>query len=388
MHKRVRIFDTTLRDGEQTPGVHLTEAQKADIAGRLEAFGVDTIEAGFPISSPGDKAAVARIAREVRACEVAALARCVSADIAAAAESLKDAAVPVIHVFLGTSDIHLTKKLRINRAQAVRAIEASVRQARREVNVVQFTPEDSTRTERTFLRQCIGVAIENGATRINIADTVGCATPREFGALIRDVVNFAGPAVMVSAHCHNDMGMATANSITAVENGAGQIEATVNGIGERAGNAAIEEVAVALALKGIASTNIDAAHITDLCRHVSAVTGVPIQPNRAIVGAHAFAHSSGIHQDGILKDPQNYEFVPPSFVGAPGHRFVLTARSGRSAIGQRAAAMGRALASEQVEAIYDAFIRVADATRGAVPETALDALIRQFTDHDACASNA
>jgi len=387
MQKRVRIFDTTLRDGEQTPGVHLTEAQKVVIAHKLEAFGVDTIEAGFPISSPGDKAAVTRIAREVRACEVAALARCVAGDIAAAAESVRDASIPVIHVFLGTSEIHLAKKLRMNRAQAIRAIEASVQHARREVAIVQFTPEDSTRTERPFLRQCIGVAIENGATRINIADTVGCATPREFGALIRDVVAFVSPGVLVSAHCHNDMGMATANSIAAIENGAGQVEATVNGIGERAGNAAVEEIAVTLALKQIASANVDTTQITALCKYVSAVTGVPIQPNRAIVGAHAFAHSSGIHQDGIMKDPQNYEFVPPALVGASGHRFVLTARSGRSVIGRRAATLGKVLTIEQVEAVYDAFIRIADTTRGPVPETALDRIIHEFTNHDACASN-
>ena len=388
MQKQVRIFDTTLRDGEQTPGVHLTESQKLDIARRLEAFGVDTIEAGFPVSSPGDFAAVARIAREIRGCEVAALARCVPADITAAVDSVQGAATPVVHVFLGTSDVHLIKKLRMTRAQAVRAIEASVRQARKGAGVVQFTPEDSTRTERPFLRQCIGVAIENGATRINIADTVGCATPREFGALIRDVANFVGPSIMVSAHCHNDLGMATANSITAIENGAGQVEATINGIGERAGNAAVEEVAVALALKQVGQTGIDTAQITALCRHVSEVTGVRIQPNRAIVGDHAFAHSSGIHQDGILKDPQNYEFVPPSFVGAAGHRFVLTARSGRSAIVQRASAMGRMLTARQVESIYGAFIRVADSAAGAVPEATLDAIIDQFTQTNAHASNA
>ncbi|MBI5095810.1 MAG: hypothetical protein HZB26_25680 [Candidatus Hydrogenedentes bacterium] len=353
MQKRVRIFDTTLRDGEQTPGVHLTETQKVDIAKALEAFGVDTIEAGFPISSPGDRAAVARIAREVRSCEIAALARCVQADIAAAAGAVKDAAAPVLHLFLG---------------------------------VVQFTPEDSTRAERTFLRQCIGVAIENGATRINIADTVGCATPREFGALIRDIVQFVGPSVVISAHCHNDMGMATANSISAVEHGAGQVEATVNGIGERAGNAAIEEIAVALALKGIGKTRLDLARITNLCRSVSAVTGVQIQPNRAVAGDHAFAHSSGIHQDGILKDPENYEFVPPSLVGAPGHRFVLTARSGRSAIAYRATTLGIALTPEKLAAAYNEFILTADASRGAVPDAVLDSIIVQVSAHDDCAS--
>ncbi|HOE67321.1 MAG TPA: 2-isopropylmalate synthase [Candidatus Hydrogenedentes bacterium] len=366
MSRTVRIFDTTLRDGEQTPGVHITPDQKVAIAHRLKAIGVTTIEAGFPISSPGDRDAVARIASEVRGCEIAAMARCVAQDIDAAAEALRDAERPVVHVFLGTSDIHLTKKLRLDRAGAVRAIRECVARARRHVADVQFSAEDATRTERPFLRQCIAAAVESGATRINLPDTVGCMLPREYGEMIRDVVRFVGPHVIVSAHCHNDMGMATANTVAAVEGGARQVEVTVNGIGERAGNAALEEVAVAMAMKRIAESGVDVQQVTALSAHVAEVTRVPVQPNRAVVGANAFAHSSGIHQDGILKDPSTYEFVPPAMVGAPGHRFVMTSRSGRGAVAHHAARMGYRLTDAQVDEVYRAFIEVAAYSDGAV----------------------
>jgi 2-isopropylmalate synthase len=377
MSKKVRIFDTTLRDGEQTPGVHITADQKVDIAQGLEAFGVTTIEAGFPASSPGDAAAVARVARTIRNCEVAALARCVPGDIDAAAEALRDAAQPVIHVFLGTSDVHLETKLRMTRVRGVRAIQEAVSRARESVAEVQFSAEDATRTERPFLRQCIVAAVEAGATRINVPDTVGCATPREYAALIGDVVRLVGPDIVVSGHCHNDMGMATANTISAVEAGAGQVEVTVNGIGERAGNAAIEEIGVALHLKGIASTGLDLSQAVGISQHVAAVTGVPIQPNRAVVGANAFTHSSGIHQDGILKAPENYEFVPPGLVGVAGHRFVLTARSGRRAVAHQAAAMGTPLDGEMTERVYQAFLEAADAKCGEVTKAELGAIIQR-----------
>ena len=382
MSKHVRVFDTTLRDGDQTPGVCISSDHKLDIAKRLEAFGVATIEAGFPISSPGEREAVARIARHVAACEVAALARCKTGDVDAAAQAVASAAHPVIHVFLGVSDVHLAKKLRMSRAQAVRAIEQSVRRARDAVAAVEFSPEDATRAERPFLRQCIETAVRAGATRINIPDTVGCALPTEFAALIRDVVRFVGPGVIVSAHCHNDMGMATANTIAAVQAGARQVEVTVNGIGERAGNTAVEEVAVALALKDIADTGLDLAQITAISRYVSGITGIGVQAHHPVIGANAFAHSSGIHQDGILKDPEIYQFVPPELVGAEGHRMILTGRSGRHAVAHRAAAMGVPIAGTDLDAVYDAVIRAAESAEGAVSDQRFEAILRDVcTDH-------
>lgn len=382
MEPYVRIFDTTLRDGEQTPGVHLTADRKVELAQLIEAFGAATIEAGFPASSPGEADAVARVARAVR-CEVAALARCVPADIDAAARAVADAAAPVIHVFLGVSDIHLQRKLRMSRADALRAIEHAVDRARAAGAAVEFSPEDATRTERPFLRQCILTAVEHGATRVNVPDTVGCATPSEYAAVVRDIVQTVGPSVVVSAHCHNDLGLATANTLAAVEAGARQVEVTVNGIGERAGNAAAEEVAVALALKRIARTGADLARIAGLSRRVAELTGIPVQPNRAVVGANAFAHSSGIHQDGILKDPANYEFVPPALVGVPGHRFVLTARSGRSAIAHEAQASGYVLSPEAAEAAYAAFVAEAERIAGAVAPDRLRRIVEAVCAADA-----
>jgi 2-isopropylmalate synthase len=376
----VRFFDTTLRDGEQTPGVHIRADRKVEIAGMLEAFGVATVEAGFPASSPFEWEAVRRVAATVRHCEVAALARCCVEDVEAAAEALRPArrsGAPVIHVFLGASDVHLEKKLRMTRAEALRAIAATVRHARRRVPNVQFSPEDATRAERVFLRQCVETAVAAGATRINIPDTVGCATPREYERLIRDIVAFVDGEVIVAAHCHDDMGLATANTVAAVEAGAGQVEVTINGIGERAGNAAAEQVAAVLALKGIAETGIDLSGALALSRRVAEVTGVPVQPNRPLVGAHAFAHSSGIHQDGLLKCTEVYEFVPPALVGAAGHRFVLTARSGRGVIAHKAANMGFQLDETTVDTAYRDFIEVAERTDGEVGDSELTAIIRR-----------
>ena len=382
MERTVQIFDTTLRDGEQTPGVHLTAEHKVAIATRLEAFGVATIEAGFPASSPGDEAAVDRVAATVRRCEVAALARCVPGDIEAAARALERARRPVAHVFLGTSEVHLRTKLRMSRADALRAIRASVRAAASRFPVVQFSAEDASRTERSFLRQCMATAVEAGAVRINLPDTVGAMTPDEYGALIADAVAFVGPDIIVSAHCHNDMGLATANAVAAVQGGARQVEGTINGIGERAGNSAIEEVGVVLALKHIARTGLHLDHITALSAHVADITGVPIQPNRAVVGANAFAHSSGIHQDGILKQPENYEFVPPALVGASGHRFVLTARSGRNAIAHEARQLGFELSADGIQAVYGAFVAAADAAQGPVSVEELRAIIAEVCGSD------
>ncbi|HNR29557.1 MAG TPA: 2-isopropylmalate synthase [Candidatus Hydrogenedentes bacterium] len=372
----VRIWDTTLRDGEQTPGVHMTAAEKAAIAARLEAFGVDTIEAGFPASSPGDFEAVRAVAKTVRRCEVAALARCIPQDIETAAAALCDAARPVLHVVIGVSDVHIEKKLCTDRAAVLRAIARGVAQARRHADEVEFSAEDATRADRVFLRQCVWTAIESGATRINIADTVGCATPEEYGALIRDIVVFVEGRAVVSAHCHDDLGMATANTVAAVRQGARQVEVAVNGVGERAGNASLEEVAAVLDAKRIARTRTDLTQAASLSALVADITGIPVPPNRAVVGANAFAHSSGIHQDAILKDPVTYAFLTPESVGVAGHHFVLTARSGRSAVAHVAARHGYAIEGATLDAVYDAFVRHADIAQGPVSEDELLAIVQ------------
>lgn len=377
---KVRIFDTTLRDGEQTPGVHINAAQKVEIAQRLEAFGVATIEAGFPASSQGDSEAVKRVAQTITRCEVAALARCVKGDIDAAIDALQSARTPVLHVVLGTSDIHLRDKLAMSRSDAIRHVRESVAYARQHVDIVEFSLEDATRTERPFVHQVVRTAVEAGASRINIADTVGCAMPCEFGTMIDEIVRRVGPEVIVSAHCHNDMGLATANTVAAVQHGARQVEVTVNGIGERAGNTSLEEVAVALTIKGIASTGVDLTQIASLSARVEELTHVARQPNRPIVGANAFAHSSGIHQDGIIKNPRNYEFVPPAMVGVRGHRFVFTARSGRSAIAHHARSIGHDLSPGEIEAVYLQFVKLADQAEAAVPEHEINLIIKQVVN--------
>ena len=376
MHKPIRVLDTTLRDGEQTPGVHIDVNEKVAIARALASLGVTTIEAGFPASSPGDAAAVHAIAEAVGDVEVAALSRCVSRDIDIAGEALRGARRPVMHLVIGASDIHMVHKLGMSRAALVQTIEASVRQARRWSDAVQFSLEDATRSDPVFLRQCARTAVDAGATRINIADTVGCMTPDEFGPLIYDMVQFLGPDVIVSAHCHNDMGVATANAVAALKAGARQVECTVNGIGERAGNTALEEVAVIVALKGVGETGIQLDQLNAISEHVARVTRVPVQPNRAIVGRNAFTHSSGIHQDGILKCAENYQFVAPEVVGRPGHDFVLTARSGRNAVVHVARQRGHAVSDASRDALYAAFVRFADTVPGAVDGDELDAIVR------------
>lgn len=377
MNKQIRVLDTTLRDGEQTPGVHIDLQEKVTIAEGLSALGVATIEAGFPASSPGDRAAVSAVAASIRDCEVAALSRCVPGDIDAAGEALCGAFHPVMHLVLGASDIHLVHKLGKSRAQIVETIQRCVRQARRWSETVQFSLEDATRSDPIFLRQCAQIAVEVGASRINLADTVGCMTPDEFGPLVRDMVQFLGSSVIVSAHCHNDMGLATANALAAMRAGARQVEATINGIGERAGNTALEEIAVIAALKSVGETGIDLTRLTEMSALVSEVTGVPVQPNRALVGRNAFTHSSGIHQDGILKAPENYQFVAPEVVGRAGHDFVLTARSGRNAVVHVARNRGHVIMERDKDRLYEAFVRFADSVRGAVDGKELDALVHQ-----------
>ena len=377
MRKQIRVLDTTLRDGEQTPGVHIDIHEKVAIATALGALGVTTIEAGFPASSPGDAAAVRAIAEAVPHVEIAALSRCVDGDIDAAGEALKDAVHPVMHLVIGSSDIHMAHKLCVSRAKLVATIDKSVRRARRWADVVQFSLEDATRSDPVFLRQCAQTAVDAGAARINIADTVGCMTPDEFGPMIYDMVQFLGPKIIVSAHCHNDMGLATANALAAVKAGAGQVECTINGIGERAGNTALEELAVIIALKALGETGIQLDQLSAISDQVARVTKVPIQPNRAIVGRNAFAHSSGIHQDGILKAAANYQFVAPELVGRTGHDFVLTARSGRNAVIHVARERGHTIRDEDRDGLYEEFVRFADTVPGAVDGGDLDALVRR-----------
>jgi 2-isopropylmalate synthase len=333
----VRIFDTTLRDGEQSPGFSMNTAEKIRMARQLAALGVDVIEAGFPIASRGDLEAVKTVAREVRGARIAALARAKREDVDAALEALEPAAEPRLHVFLATSDLHLRAKLNITREQALEAIVAMVRYGRRRVAEVEFSAEDASRSDIEFLCRVSGAAVDAGATIINLPDTVGYALPEEYAAMFRRVREYLcdPPGVTFSAHCHNDLGMAVANSFAAVRAGARQIECTINGIGERAGNASLEEIAVALAVRQPAfemTTNIRLKEIFASSRMLSEITGVRVPPNKAVVGANAFAHEAGIHQDGILKNPLTYEIISPQAVGVPSRQLVLGKHSGRNAL--------------------------------------------------------
>jgi len=373
----VYIFDTTLRDGEQTPGVHFSPEQKVHIARELEAVGVDTIEAGFPASSPGDFDAVQRICDAVEHSEVATLSRCVESDIESAIAAMASARKPVVHIVLGASDIHLQAKFGITRAEALRRVEKCVRFARDRAPVVQFSPEDATRAETAFLRQMVLTAVDAGATRINIPDTVGFATPWEYAERIAEIVAAVPDGVRVAAHCHDDLGLATANTLAAVQTGAREVQVTVNGIGERAGNTAFEEITTVLAMKNAGRTHIRLRDVRCVSKTVAEFTRMPVPPNKAVVGAHAFAHSSGIHQDGILKDPRTYGFLQPENVGVEGHRLVLTARSGRGALAAVARAHGYDLSNEALDAAYREFLVAADQCEGAVDDIA----IRKIFEH-------
>jgi len=361
----VQVFDTTLRDGEQSPGAALNVDEKLEIARALEKMGVDIIEAGFPISSPGDFRAVQCISRQIRGCVICGLTRANRKDIEVAAEALKDAAHPRIHTGLGVSDVHIRYKLRTTREEALQRGVDAVKYARRFVKDVQYFAEDAGRADPDYLYRVLEAVIAAGATVVNIPDTTGYTTPDEFGALIRGVVENV-PNIhraTVSVHCHNDLGMATANTLAGVLNGARQVEVTVNGIGERAGNSSLEEVVMALRTRhdlfGL-RTGINTRYIYPVSRLVSQLTGIPVQPNKAIVGANAFAHSSGIHQDGVLKERTTYEIINPHDVGVPDSEIVLSARSGRAGLRHRLAELGYALDEEQFEKIYQRFLAVAD----------------------------
>lgn len=364
MSERLYIFDTTLRDGEQVPGCQLNTVEKVEVAKALETLGVDVIEAGFPVSSPGDFNSVVEISKAVTWPTICALTRAVENDIKVAAEALKYAKHPRIHTGIGTSDSHIRYKFNSTREEIIERAVRSVAYAKKFVEDVQFYAEDAGRTDNEYLARVVEAVIKAGATVINIPDTTGYCLPSEFGAKIRYLMeNVKGiDKVVIATHCHNDLGMATANTMEGVLNGARQAEVTINGIGERAGNTALEEVVMAFRSHkelGI-ETNVNPRRITSVSRMVSSLMNMPVQPNKAIVGRNAFAHSSGIHQDGVLKNRESYEIIDPKEVGLDENSIVLTARSGRAALKHRLHVLGIELDSEALDVAYDSFLKLAD----------------------------
>ncbi|MEZ0469150.1 2-isopropylmalate synthase [Luteimonas salinilitoris] len=375
----IRIFDTTLRDGEQSPGCSMTPQQKVVMARALAELGVDVIETGFPASSESDREAARLIARELRAPTLAVLSRCLPADIEASARALEIAANPRLHVFISTSPLHREHKLRMSKAQVLEATAACVAQARRHVDDVEFSTEDGTRTEREFLAEVIGAAIAAGATTINVPDTLGYTTPDEMRALFAFLIETVPGArgVVFSAHCHDDLGLAVANSLAAIEGGARQVECTVNGIGERAGNCAMEELVMALKVRGAwygADTGIDTRRLVPTSQLLSRLVGMPVQRNKAVVGANAFAHESGIHQHGMLRHRGTYEIMHPEDVGWPDSKMVLGRHSGRAAFSHRLRALGYALEDAQLEQAFAGFKALCERQR-VVEDRDLEALM-------------
>ena len=363
--RRITIFDTTLRDGEQCPGASLTTPEKLEIAKQLARLGVDVIEGGFPIASPGDAQAVRMIAEAVKGPTIAALARSLPADIDAAAKALAPAKKKRIHVFLATSPIHRKYKLRKARQEILRQAVWAVSYAKRYSRDVEFSPEDASRTEPEFLHQVIEAVIKAGATTVNIPDTVGFAIPDEFGRLIKGITERVPniDRAVISVHCHNDLGLSVPNSLAAIANGAGQVECTVNRIGERAGNASLEEIVMTLKVRPDfyqATTGIDTRQIHKTSRLVSSLTGIVVQPNKAIVGDNAFRHESGIHQDGILKYRQTYEIMRPQDIGLGGSQLVLGKLSGRHAFAKRLATLGFRLSKGELDLAFERFKELAD----------------------------
>lgn len=360
MDERIYIFDTTLRDGEQSPGVSLNVNEKVKIAGQLTRLGVDVIEAGFPVASPGDFAAVKATAAAVRGATVAALARADLKDIDLAWEAIREAESPRIHTFIATSDIHLRHKLRMSREEVLEATTASVKHACRYLSNVEFSAEDAFRSDHDYLCRVLEAAIAAGATTINIPDTVGYATPEEFHLFIKDIFRKVSgiDQAVVSIHCHNDLGLAVINSLAAIQAGARQVECTVNGIGERAGNAALEEIVMALYARQDLygkGTAIRTEEIYRTSKLVSKLTGMKVQPNKAIVGQNAFAHESGIHQDGVLKERLTYEIMNPELIGRSLNTIVLGKHSGRHAFRKTLASQGYELNEEEINRIFQRF---------------------------------
>jgi 2-isopropylmalate synthase len=365
---RVYIFDTTLRDGEQSPGFGLDGEAKLLFAKQLEQLGVDVIEAGFPISSPGDFEACRTIAREVRGPMITALARAVNADIEAVWGAIGEAERPQIHIVLSVSDIHIQRKLGLTRSEVIRRGVNAVQFARTLCAEVEYSPEDAGRADPDYLVETVEAMLDAGATAINIPDTTGYCLPNEFGGLIEYVVsNVRHPErAIFSVHCHNDLGLATANTMAGIMGGARRVECTVNGIGERAGNTSLEEIVMLLKVRqGMLGLEhaIDTTQIVPTSRMLTDLTGVGVQPNKAIVGANAFAHASGIHQDGVLKDRLNYEIMKPEDVGLADNRIVLTARSGRHAFRHRLKMLGLTVPEDRMQEAWAGFLRLADARK-------------------------
>ena len=364
MKNQVQIFDTTLRDGEQVPGCKLDTKSKLILAEKIDHLGADIIEAGFPISSPGDFKSVVEISRIVKNASVCALSRANEKDIDVAAESLRDAKKPRIHTGIGTSEIHIKHKFNSNKESIVELAKKSVAHAKKYVDDVEFYAEDAGRTDNEFLAKVCEEVIKSGATVLNIPDTTGYCLPNEYGEKIKFLIdNVKGiDKVTISCHCHNDLGLATANSIYGVLNGARQIECTINGIGERAGNTSLEEVVMVLRQHSNLGldTNINSKLLYETSLKVSELMGMPVQPNKAIVGSNAFAHSSGIHQDGVIKKRETYEIIDPLDVGVDKSSIILTARSGRAALAFRMKEFGVNLSKKQLDDVYSEFLIVAD----------------------------
>lgn len=380
----IRIFDTTLRDGEQSPGASLNTAEKLEIARQLELLKVDVIEAGFPITSSDDFEAVRQVAGLVRECTVAGLARCTEKDIVRAAEALKEAASPRIHVFCATSAIHRQYKLKRAEKEIIKMSVEGVKLARSFVSDVEFSPEDASRTELPFLTEVVQAVIDAGATTVNIPDTVGYSTPDHFEEIIRHLfatVANIGQAV-ISVHCHNDLGLAVANSLAAVKAGARQVECTINGLGERAGNASLEEVVMALHTRADVykcGTRINTRRIYPVSRLVSTLTGIKVQRNKAIVGENAFAHEAGIHQHGMLAHRETYEIMRPEDVGIPASKLVLGKHSGRHALQDRLSQLGHQLDDERLDQVFEQFKQLADRKKEVFDED-LEAIVGQILD--------
>ena len=381
MSEHVKIFDTTLRDGEQSPGASMNTGEKLRLAVQLEKLGVDVLEAGFPASSEGDFEAVSQIAGRLKTTEVAALARANKQDIDRAWQAVKHAVKPRIHTFIATSDIHLQYKLKMTREQVLDATTEAVRYAKSLTDNVEFSAEDGSRSDRDYLCQVFGAAIAAGATTVNLPDTVGYAIPSEFADLVRYVMeNTPGmDRAVLSVHCHNDLGLATANTIAAINAGARQAEVTINGIGERAGNTSLEEVVMALHTRGNylpMTTSIHTQHLYPTSRLVSMITGIMVQPNKAIVGANAFAHEAGIHQDGMLKNPMTYEIMRPETIGLSANQLVLGKHSGRHALREHLKNMGYELSDEELSIVFKKFKALADKKKHVMDED-LEAIVTE-----------
>ncbi|MGA7238418.1 MAG: 2-isopropylmalate synthase [Bryobacteraceae bacterium] len=390
MSDRVYIFDTTLRDGEQSPGCSMTVPEKLRMARKLVELGVDILEAGFPIASDGDFEAVDAVSREFSWASVAALARCCTLDVERAAKSLSHAKRPRIHTFIATSDIHLQYKLKRSREQVLDDAVAAVELARRHVDDVEFSAEDGARTDPDFLEKISRAVVAAGARTVNIPDTVGYSVPSEYAALIGRVAKALGDSAVVSVHCHDDLGLAVANSIAAVAAGARQIECTINGIGERAGNCSLEEVVMILRTRQDAypyKTGIHTEHLFGASELLSSIITFGPQPNKAIVGKNAFAHEAGIHQDGYLKNKSTYEIIDPQSVGVPEGRLVLGKHSGRHALNQRAKELGFDLNREELDRLYHRFTAVADHRKKGLMDEEIAALAKECQTAVAAAAN-